>query len=232
MAICLWKGECRRGFFSCTSVKSSDIEQTAHTPCGVVWVCHAVVGVVPQDRHSHAGLQRKRKEARQGPEDRSAAPVTHRSTRGGKCIPPPADVCNWQQTPGHNVGSETHLDQPLPSLPDPPYSEGEGEGLMVILEYHDAGLHANTLGPGRPATDRAWARHPNTCESKGSPPEAHIRLRENGALPATERAAPTKTPGSPEAYYPSPPLCPANNKILKKYGPNRSVRWIRLSVPN
>ena len=31
---------------------------------------------------------------------------------------------------------------------------------------------------------------------------------------------------------PPPPLCPTNSKILKKYGPNRSVRWTRRSVPN
>ena len=29
-----------------------------------------------------------------------------------------------------------------------------------------------------------------------------------------------------------PPLCPANNEILHKYGPNRSVRWTRRSVPH
>ena len=27
------------------------------------------------------------------------------------------------------------------------------------------------------------------------------------------------------------PPCPANNKVLEKYGPNRSVRWTRRSVP-
>ena len=29
-----------------------------------------------------------------------------------------------------------------------------------------------------------------------------------------------------------PPPCPANNKLLRKYGPNRSVRWTRRSVLN
>ena len=35
------------------------------------------------------------------------------------------------------------------------------------------------------------------------------------------------------SFAPPPPLlCPANNRILTKDGPNRSVCWTRRSVPN
>ena len=97
-----------------------------------------------------------------------------------------------------------------------------------------ANVRAHCHAPMSPTSSR-WTSKSRTAAGTSAPPVPQCSTAQNVAALGSGRI-PGSSPSTRCVLFqpcspPPPPPCPANNKILKKKHPNRSVRWTRRSVP-
>ena len=109
-----------------------------------------------------------------------------------------------------------------------PQPDNSGVGVVCAVQFCRAPKH--TAPP--PPKKNAVAVPPKGILGYGTCAQAAVGTKaqkENGLVSGLQDHGDLS---KKNGHSVPPPPCPANDKGLKKYGPNRSVRWTRRSVPN